>query len=172
LFIFVEGNDDLRFFEKVIKPEIKHKFLSIKIITYKNEKEEKIRNYLRSIKSMKAEYIFVVDINYTPCITRKKSIVMNKFKRILEEDKIIVVKREIESWYAAGITPSVAKKLKIKYSKIKNPEDVTKEKFLSIIPSKYKTKLEFQLEVLNNYSLRHAAKKSKTLSYLLKKIDC
>jgi len=40
---------------------------------------------------------------YRNCVSAKKQEAQNKLKNI-EDDKIIVVRKEIESWYLAGAT--------------------------------------------------------------------
>lgn len=72
LFILVEGDDDFRFFNNILKPIFRKYYDYIKIITYAREKKDKIDKYVKSMKSMGADYIFVSDINRKPCITVKK----------------------------------------------------------------------------------------------------
>jgi len=101
LYIFVEGNDDERFFNKVLVPKFKEKYDYVKLIKYARWKKESVNNYIKSIKAMGADYIFVADINNSPCITAKKERIQSIYKKI-DNDKIIVVIKEIESWYLAG----------------------------------------------------------------------
>ena len=104
LFIFVEGPDDLRFFEKVAVPIFYGKYDLVECISYSNMKNKKIKDWMRSIKAMKADYIFVTDINDSPCVIEKKSIIINQLKNSVAQEQIIVTIKEIESWYLAGIT--------------------------------------------------------------------
>jgi len=60
LFIFIEGDDDERFFNKIIIPMFENKYDSVKLWKYAQEKNEKILQFLNSINAMKADYIFVV----------------------------------------------------------------------------------------------------------------
>lgn len=60
LFIWVEGEDDARFFEKIMEPKLQKKYDVVETIRYASLKKEKIDNFLKSIKAMGAEYIFVV----------------------------------------------------------------------------------------------------------------
>ena len=46
----------------------------------------------------------------------------------IDKDKIIVVIKEIESWYLAGLDNKACKQLKIK--NFANTDNITKEKFL------------------------------------------
>jgi len=72
LYIWVEGDDDKRFFNGVIKSKFIKKYDSVEIVRYAHLKREKIDNFLKSIKAMSANYIYVADINNAPCVTDKK----------------------------------------------------------------------------------------------------
>ncbi len=52
-----------------------------------------MKNFLKSIDAMKAKYIYITDINNSPCITAKKQ----KIKLQIDTKKIFVVIKEIES---------------------------------------------------------------------------
>ena len=72
LFIWVEGNDDERFFNKIFIPKFKEKYDTVNIIKYAKLKKERIDNFIKSIKAMGADYIYLTDINNSPCVTAKK----------------------------------------------------------------------------------------------------
>ncbi|PNR93615.1 MULTISPECIES: hypothetical protein [unclassified Petrotoga] len=59
LFILVEGDDDKRFFEKIITPLFEGKYDQVKVWKYAQQKKEKVSKFLKSIKGMNADYIFV-----------------------------------------------------------------------------------------------------------------
>jgi hypothetical protein len=87
LFIWVEGDDDVRFFDKIIKWKLQKKYNSVEIICYAALKKAKIDNFLKSIKAMNADYIYATDINESPCVTAKKQKIKNVLRNI-DEDKI------------------------------------------------------------------------------------
>ena len=153
LFIWVEGNDDKRFFEKIVELKLKKKYSYIHIINYAQMRKEKIDNFLRSIKSMGADYLYVIDINNSPCVTAKKDEILSKLRNI-DKEKIIVVIKEIESWYLAGIDDIKAKKLKIR--NLNSTNDITKEKFNSLIPKRFNSRIDFMLEILKDFSIETA----------------
>ena len=72
LFIWVEGEDDERFFNKILVPKFLEKYSGVKIIKYATMKREKVDNFIKSIKAMGADYIYLTDINNAPCVTAKK----------------------------------------------------------------------------------------------------
>lgn len=102
LFIRVEGEDDRRFFKKILEPKLKNKYNFIETRCHAVLKKEKIDNFIKSIKAMGADYIFVIDINNSPCVSSKKQKLQDNLKNI-DEDRIIVVIKEIESWYLSGL---------------------------------------------------------------------
>jgi hypothetical protein len=49
LFILVEGIDDQNFFEKILIPKLKEKYLTIQIWQYANKKSLQIKKFVKSI---------------------------------------------------------------------------------------------------------------------------
>ena len=72
LYFFVEGADDERFFENIIKPEFEKKHYVVKIYKHSQKQNNKIEKFLNGIKAMGSDYIYVTDIDHTSCITSKK----------------------------------------------------------------------------------------------------
>jgi len=74
LYLFVEGEDDERFFKSIIMPKLQERYNVIIPIHYAQDKKEKTDNFIKSIKSMKADYdyIYVTDIDKAQCIPSKK----------------------------------------------------------------------------------------------------
>jgi len=67
--VLVEGPDDERFVDAVIRPILEKHYDYVQTWRYAREKTERTKNYLRSIRAMKADYLFLKDINTSPCIT-------------------------------------------------------------------------------------------------------
>lgn len=169
LFIFIEGEDDQRFFKEIIEPKILKKYNYVKMITYANMKKEKIKNFLKSIKEIEADYIYVTDINNSPCVTAKKEEIQNKLKNI-EKEKIIVVIKEIESWYLAGLDSKSAKKLGV--GVFKDTNTITKEEFNDSIPKKFSSRVDFLIEILKVFSIDVAKQKNNSFRYFIEKWNC
>lgn len=167
LFILVEGLNDKRFFDKIIKPNLKKKYDSVKVIQYANLKKEKLKGFLKSIAAMKADYLYVRDINNTPCVTEKKQKIQNKFRNI-DKARIIVVIKEIESWYLAGLNDKNSKKCRIHF--LKNTEEISKEQFKELIPKKFNSEIDFRLEILKFFSIETAKQKNKSFKYFVNKM--
>jgi len=169
LFIFTEGPDDQRFFEGVVKPLFEKKYDHVKVCLYSEEKDEKCKKFLRNIKSMDADYIVAGDIDDSPCITHKKQKVQAKFGN-LEEDRIILVIREIESWYLAGIDDQCAKKLRMR--SFETTDNLTKETFNEATPRRFDSRVDFMVELLKFFDSEIAKQKNKSFRYFFEKHCC
>jgi hypothetical protein len=166
LFIWVEGDDDERFVDRIIKNKLASKYQSIVIKKYSQENKKYIRNFFKSIASMGADYLFMADLDHEPCITSKKEKIINE-KDYLTSDRIFVVCKEIESWYIAGINQADSKRNKIAF--IDNTDEIFKEEFERMIPQK-DSKLNFKLELLKCFKDDIAVSKNQSYKYFYSKI--
>ena len=165
LFIWVEGEDDLRFFNRIIKPAFEGKYNLVEVRAYAALKREKVSNYLRSIKAMDAAYIFVTDMNQAPCITARKEEIEGKFRNA-DKDKVIVVMKEIESWYLAGLDEVSSKKCRI--LPCNTTDNITKEQFNNLIPKNFESsRIDFMQEILKYFKVEVAKQKNESFRYFL-----
>jgi hypothetical protein len=170
LWIFVEGDDDVRFFERVMKPSLTRKYDRIQIWRYAQEKKEKVKSFLRSIRKMNAGYIYTTDINDTPSVTAKKQKVQSKFGDI-DKDRIMVVEKEIESWYLAGVDDTCSRKLGI--SPPGSTDSITKEQFNALIPRRFDgSRIDFMEEILRYFNIETAKQKNESFRYFLDNYNC
>lgn len=169
IIMFIEGNDDERFFRRIIKPELEKKYTIAMHFKYSCKKDLKTNNYLKSIKSMGyCDYIFLTDMNKAPCITAKKKSKLNRYKNI-DKNKIIIVIKGIESWYLAGLEEKDSKVLGIPF--LSDTNNLDKKKFIKLIPKKFdSSKTDFMQEILNYYNIIVAKKKNKSCKYFFNKI--
>ena len=79
---------------------------------------------------------------------------------MVDKSKIRIVQREIESWYLAGLDKINCTKYKIKY--LERTDEVSKEKFDSMIPKKL-DHTSFQIEILKYFDKECA--KSRNYSF-------
>lgn len=171
LYILAEGPDDQRFFESVVKPCFEEKYDWTNIIIYSGWKPKKIENFIHSIKSMRADYLYLADINESPCTTKRKEEINEKLGAALTDDRISIVIKEIEGWYLSGLTDHKGKSLKVRFSG--NTNNVTKEKFDSLIPKGFDSRIDFMVEILKYFSIPTARRKNKSFAYFWKKhIGC
>src|SRR5512137_2497962 len=103
MFILVEGEDDVRFFGRIIKPLLIGRYDAVEIIPYASIKRSKVNSFLRSIRLMNNDYIFVADIDTERSVRDKKQVLYYHFNNI-DGGSIVVVIKEIESWYYAGLS--------------------------------------------------------------------
>ena len=130
IFIFLEGNDDLRFFDSVLKPFFEEKYLVIKTFLFAEKPKIKNNKLLKSIHSMKYDYLVFSDLENNSCVTMKKEKLI-KDKGDFKSESIIVVKKAIESWYIAGVDTGFFKTVKRK--DVLGSESIDKHKFREII---------------------------------------
>jgi hypothetical protein len=169
LFILVEGEDDERFINAIAKEIFKEKYDLVMPWKYSKQKNEKINDFLISIKSMNADYIYIADINQSPCITAKKNSITTQLQNIAG-DRIIIAIKEIESWYLAGVTKDFCSQHRIK--QFENTDTITKEQFNSLMPKEFNSRIDFMSEILKHFSINKAKKKNTSFRYFLEKYDC
>jgi len=166
LYLFVEGNDDERLFKSVFANKLEEKYGWVKLYKYSNSNKEKVNNFLKVLKANGIDYIFTTDINDSPCITARKDTIKSRYKEV-DYDKIIVIVKEIESWYLAGLDENACKELKIK--NFSTTDDITKEQFNNLIPKKFSSRIDFMREILNRFSVEVAKTKNKSFRYFANK---
>lgn len=169
LYILVEGDDDKRFFETIVKPMLGEKYDSVALWKYAQEKNRKVTSFLSSVRRMAANYIYVSDIDRARCITARKEGTQDKFENI-DRDRIIVVISEIESWYLAGLDDRCCRKFGI--SPCATTDNITKEQFNRLIPKKFDSRIDFMLEILKCFSIEMAKQKNASFRYFLQKHNC
>jgi hypothetical protein len=166
LYIFVEGNDDERFFGRIIKPMFKKQYADIEIIKYAQWKKEKVNLFLLSIKTLKFDYIFTADLDYQPTVSQKKKSVLSIFTN-LDKEKISVVVMEIESWYLAGLTDEATKQFDMPL--LDDTDNVSKEDFNRIYHRRFKSRIHCMHELLKAYSISSARLKNQSFKYFADK---
>lgn len=171
LYIFLEGEDDKRYFKAIIEPLLKNKY-KIMYYLYSQQKKEKIISFLKSIEKVSNwEYIFIADIDLFEDIKLKKT-QLTKSYEILKEEKIVIVIKEIESWYLAGLDLEYKRKNSISFKN--NTNDIIKESFDNILKkSKLKRmpRSSWMIEIIENYNLEIAIKNNDSLNYFIKLIS-
>jgi hypothetical protein len=164
LFIMVEGEDDVRFFGRIVKPLLAPRYDSIEIVPYASIKREKVNKFLQSVSMMKNDYIFAADIDFEHSVRDKKQVLYYRFSN-LDGGSMVIVIREIESWYYAGITSSRAQELGVQDPASTN--DLTKEDFNALIPRRFDSRIDFMFEILKSFSLATAARKNDSFHFFV-----
>ncbi len=128
LFLFVEGDDDELFFRSVILPLWARSYDDVQFVPFSGLKREKVRAFLRSVRAMEADYLWVRDLDQYPCVTAAKQAVQQIYSQI-DPARIQVVKVEIESWYCAGIRAHDTELGALDIATCPDTQTVTKEAF-------------------------------------------
>ena len=160
----VEGEDDIRFFGRIIKPLFVSRYDSVEIIPYASIKRMKVNNFLKSVRQMHNDYIFVADIDTERSVRDKKQILYYHFSNI-DGSSIIIVIKEIESWYYAGLSRESELNLGVPDLSLTN--ELTKEDFNRLIPSKYDSRIDFMFEILKYFSIESARMKNHSFRFFV-----
>ncbi|HVP94653.1 MAG TPA: hypothetical protein VMS89_05700 [Methanoregulaceae archaeon] len=164
LYIFLEGTDDVRFFEHVVRPRFLHAYESVDLITYACTKSVKVDRFIRGINGMQHDYIIVADIDQESGVAAKKEIILSRFTEA-EYNRIMIIIMEIESWYLAGLDKTAAATIGLRNHE--TTDFVTKEIFNRWIPKKYPSRIAFMVEVLKYFSLTVAQEKNRSFRFFL-----
>lgn len=168
LWVLLEGNDDERFFEWVIRPIFEEMYDFVRSWQYAQKKTKEVKAFLRSIKSMDSDYFFWGDINSVPCVTVKRKRLIGRYGQILDADNIIIIIREIESWYLAGLDGKICKELGI--HAFQKTDSITKEEFDTRIPKKFESRIDFMIEILKRFSVDTAKQRNKSFVYFMSRM--
>jgi hypothetical protein len=176
LFIFVEGDDDELFFAAIKEEVFGDKYYSIKIIKYAQKPLNEVKKCLAGIKALGekglgVEYIFVADADKDrfPCITARKEDIKRSYP-FIDEDRILIVEPEIESWYLAGVDDVNRRKLRIKPSS-PDTNTLTKEQFDKLIPRSFISRKAFLQALLDYFALQIARQNNRSFAYFLCKFN-
>ncbi len=164
LYIFVEGNDDERFFKHVIVPLMYKKYNDVEIFKYAQWKKEKVNNFINSIKTLQFDYIFTADLDDEPSVGSKKKRVHYSFANV-DDKRISIVIHEIESWYIAGFPDDML--LAMKLPEIVDSESITKEDFNQLYHQISRSRIDFMRELLKNYSIKTASEKNSSFKHFV-----
>jgi hypothetical protein len=161
LFILVEGEDDVRFFGRIVKPILATRYESVEIMPYACIKREKVNNFLKSVRQMGNDYIFVADIDQERSVRDKKQILYYWFHDV-NGGSIVVVIKEIESWYYAGLTEESRQKLGVPAV---SSDNLTKEDFNELIPERFDSRIDFMFEILKYFTIDNAVKENRSFKF-------
>lgn len=166
LYIFVEGNDDERFFEAVIVPLFKKYYKEVEILKYAQWKKKKVNLFMQSIETLGFEYIFTRDIDDAATLGAKIREMLERYEQ-LDCKTITIVISEIESWYLAGLNKKSSMEMRIEY--FTDTEPIVKEDFNLVYRSRYRSRIDFMREILKRFSTTEAAQKNKSFKFFITK---
>ena len=166
LYILVEGEDDVRFFGRILKPLFVSRYDSVEIIPYASIKRVKVNNFLISMAQMKNDYIFVADIDTERSVRDKKQVLYHWYSNV-SGNNIVIVIIEIESWYYAGLTDAVLQKFGL--PALPSTDEMTKEDFNALIPPSFDSRIDFMFEILKSFSFVTAAQHNRSFKFFFER---
>lgn len=168
LWVLLEGSYDERFFERVIRPIFEKTYDSVKPWQYAQKQTKKVENFLRAIKSMGSDYFFWGDINNLPCVTAKKNRIKSKYGAKIDTNNLIIVVKEVESWYLAGLDDKGCNELGLRI--FRNTDNITKEKLEKLMPKKFDSRIDFMVEILKRFSVETAKQKNRSFNHFMSRV--
>lgn len=164
-YFLVEENDDEGFFKNIIKPLLIDEYDQVQIWQHAQKSTETVIRFLRSLEAMGADYVYVADIDNFECVTGKKGWIINQLEE-LDSDKILVVIKEIEAWYLAGIDEENSGK---GIENLSDTNEIFKEDFNELIPENFDSRIDFMQEIIKSFSVETGKAKNDSLSYFFSK---
>ncbi|MBD3196076.1 MAG: hypothetical protein GF317_13540 [Candidatus Lokiarchaeota archaeon] len=165
LFLFLEGDDDERFFEQILLERFQELYTEVKIWKYAKKTDIQRKRFIDIVNNEDNwNYLCFRDFDSNTCITSKKESIISKFDRIVIEN-IFVVVEEIESWYLAGVDNDFLRSIGATNLMDCPSIYITKEKFNHIIP-KEMPRIQFMRKILQSYDIDLALTNNKSLKYL------
>lgn len=168
LYIFVEGNDDELFFKKIVVPFFLNQYNDVEIFKYAQWKRTKVELFLQSIITLNYDYIFTADIDLVETPKLKKKIIRERFDNV-QFNKIMIVIKEIESWYLAGLTDSASENMKLSIPDTTN--EITKEDFNAICHTTFHSRIDFMYELLKVFDASTAQGRNESFKYFMEEYD-
>lgn len=172
LYIIVEGDDDLRFFKddkvKRALSDNYSRYARLHVIKFVHRNADSRKSLFDTIKGTSSDYIFVRDNDGATCVSSRKEEIVSRFGELaLDRRRILIVKKEIESWYIAGVTNEFCRRNRI------SPEDDTeqfgKRKFDNLIPRDCRSRISFMVDIMKTFSFDDAARRNSSFAYFMRK---
>lgn len=164
LYIFVEGNDDELFFKKLMLPLFLKHYTDVEIFKYAQWKRQKVELFVQSIITLDYDYIFTADIDLLETANAKKQVIRHRFGN-LDNQKIMIVIKEIESWYLAGCTDEMSSVLNIRIPQ--NTNELTKEDFNAICHNTFRSRIDFMFELLKVFNYETAEERNQSFKFFM-----
>lgn len=160
--IFVEGDDDDRFFKNAILPDLAKSYnnYNFSIVQYKCRKKDYSQKFIKTIDAIGGRYLFTTDMDNSSSVSMKVAKAKTTYN-LPDDSKIVIVIKEIESWYLAGMDDTLCAKHRMS---LLGTETIDKEQFLRMIP-RGSSKPVFMNEILENFSINNANEKNSSFKY-------
>ena len=165
LWLLVEGADDSRFCTEVLTRLFRSRYDHIEIWEYSQQKPSKLSGLLQTISYMNDDYLLIRDMDDRPCVTATKEAIASRISG-LSWDRVVVVPREIEAWYLAGLDEAACGELGL--DRVADVDSVTKEQFDQLVGGKRQHQPTMD-EILKRYNIEVARRRSPSFRYFWQK---
>jgi len=113
---------------------------------------------------MGAEYFFLADINSSPCYPEKRQDLLKRFRE-LEGARVIIVVKEVESWYLAGVPDGN----QWGFRASADTTDLTKEQFDATMPKPFDSRISYMVEILRLFDVNSATARNHSFHYFARR---
>ncbi len=163
LYLLVEGPDDDRFCERIVKPALETRRRWVRVVRYAEMKKAKVAKFLGNVQRTRdVGYLLFADKDAAPCVSKKKEVIAERFPPV-DAHRVIVVVHEIESWYLAGLSRETCRRFKMGW--MDRTDEVDKNRFDVLIPRKFDSRVDWMNEILKHFSLEMAKTRNKSFKY-------
>jgi hypothetical protein len=161
LTIFVEGSDDARFVNRIIRPLITSRHDRIDVVEYAQLPHPIVRAHIRAAKRSGDKLLFLRDLDRHPCVTSRMGSLLRKLGDLAPALVYIVV-TEIEGWYLAGVSPSRRRDLGFSLTN-ESTDTLTWTDFDKIRPrATFISETALKVEVLKDYDVGRARRNNRS----------
>jgi hypothetical protein len=164
LFLFVEGQEDELFIERIIVPCLESRYDYVRIHQYAQRRVDQLVKHFDSLVEMGAHFFLFADFDRGPCIQAVKQAVVQRYQPHLRLEQVLIVRPMIEAWYYAGV-PNLD---------ISHPvETIDKQTFAKLFGRRAEQGLERKLllsDILKNYDWELALSRCASLNYCARKL--
>jgi hypothetical protein len=162
LYVFLEGEDDERFFDSVLRSRFAKDYQIIETVKYAQMSAEDLVGWFDTILGMGADYLFLADYDHGPCFTERVKEILAELPR-LERENLFIVRTEIESWYAAGVTRQECEEIGLTWQP--RTDDLSKEDFTSACPDPTASLVDIKIELAERFDPETAMGRNRSFAY-------
>ena len=169
LYVLVEGpTDQMLFQSEAMDQVVRQRFPYAHVITWASETKDDLVGLLRGIIADGAPYIFLCDKESAfVCIQTRKQYALSRCPNVAV-DRILIVVREIECWYIAGMSQTFSNQYG--FAIPDNSEDFAKPRFEDLSTRlKFASPEDMMIEILKTFSVQNAALRNTSFSRLVEK---
>lgn len=170
IYVFLEGYKDERFFTAVLEPILGQRYAAVVPWQYARRSKDDVVRALRSVREGNAHYLFVRDIDTWPCVTARKQNLFETYGKRIDPARVVVVVKEIESWYLAGLDDEGRQEYGISPNRHRHTDDLSKEQFEGLVPTKYSV-VDFMGEILGRFQIEVARGRNRSFGYLMNLLE-